>query len=196
MSALLPHRPPRWTWPVAWSTAALLVLAALLVPESWWWLLVPDRDLGRHAASEVPTVLELMDLEIQFPPPEVVVTPEPDTLKRPEPEPHVDPDWWTHSWNARIVADMAPAQTLPDSLLPSPLLDILGARATVELVLMQPDSLVQARIWWLAKEERYTRDDVDGLFSAIARARAYADMKQREAAMFDEFINETVPVSR
>jgi len=191
------HRRPRWTWPVAWSITLVLGIGAMLVPESWWWLLIPDRDLEHRRGQVSPPAMQLVELEVVAPPPEIAAVPDPEPEDETEPEIHLDPDWWTRSWSARIVSDFAPAHAaVPDSLLPRPLLDILGAQATVDLVLSQPDSAVQARIWWLVQEEELTRDDLDGLFSAIARARAYADMRQREAAMFDEFINETVPVPR
>lgn len=197
MPALIPHRPCRWAWPAAWVGVLLLLTGATLVPETWWWLLVPDRYRGREAELAAPAALELLELEVLPPPPPIAIAPDDARREPPAPAPHLDPDWWTRGWNARIVPDLAPARPeLPDSLLPRPLLDILGAQATLDLVLAQPDSVVQARIWWLTQEEQLSRDDLDGLFGAIAKARAYADLKSREAAMYDEFINETVPVPR
>ena len=197
MPALLPRDRSCWTWPAAWSAAAVLLLAALLVPEAWWWLLVPDRDLGRGRAREPAKGLELLDLEILRTPPEIVVSPDPRREDRPAPEPPLDPAWWTRAWNTRIVADLTTSpRALPDSLVPRPLLDILGARGTIELVLARPDSSVRAQLWLLVQEEKLACQDLDGLFSAIAKARAYADLKSREAAMYDEFLLETVPVPR
>ena len=196
MPALLPHRRPDWIWPSAWFAVGLLVVLATLVPEAWWWLLIPDRDLTDSSSPIFGPAFELVDLEVAPPPPVVVVV----DLERAEPlasVPHLDPDWWNHAWNVRIDADLGRrSAALPDSLLPQPLLDIWGAQATVALILAQPDCVVQARIWRLVQAEELTRNDADGMFSAIAKARSYADMKSREAAMYDEFIFETVPVPK
>jgi hypothetical protein len=196
MPALLLRPRPRWTWPLAWSLAALVVALALAIPESWWWLLVPDRPILVTRAAGPAPALRLLELEVITPPPVIEAAPE-RPQDRPRPEPPLDPDWWTRGWNARIVGDLpATGPALPDSLLPRPLLELLGARAALDLVLSQPDSVVQAQLWWLVEEERLARDDLDGLFTAVARARSYADKMSREAAMYDEFLLETVPVPR
>jgi hypothetical protein len=196
MTALLPRRSWPWTWPLAWSGAALALLAFVLAPAAWWWPLTARRGLGRVREPALPPHLHLVELEVLRAPPAIVATPAEPPQRRP-PAVHVDPAWWTRGWNARLVPwAAATPPAVPDTLLPRPLLDLLGARAGLDLVLAQPDSAVEARLWWLAEEERLGRDDLDGVFSATARARALADLKSREAAIFDEFILETVPVPR
>ena len=195
MPALLHQPRPRWIWPSAWLTAVVLLVLTSLTPEAWWWLLLPARDLTGAPPPTFNPVFELVELDVVAPPPVVVIDVE--EINVPADEPHLDPDWWNQAWNARIDADLGRRLAAqPDSLVFQPLLDIWGAQATVELILAQPDSVVQARIWRLVQTEALTRDDADGMFAAIARARAYADMKSREAAMYDEFIDETVPVPK
>jgi hypothetical protein len=190
------HRRPTWVWPTAWLAAGLLLVAATLVPEAWWWLLIPDRDARAPATAALDDAMELVELDVMPPPPPVEAAPDPPPDAGPPPEVLLDQDWWHRAWNLRIADDVAPRRpTLPDSLVPLPLLALYGASASVDLILSQPDSVVQARLWWLVQEEQLTLDDLDGVFSAIAKARAFVDLKSREAAMFDEFIFETVPVT-
>jgi len=194
MSALLPHHRPPWVWPASLAGGALLLVVAMLVPASWWWLLIPDRELRHDQEAPAMLALQLME-EVVLPPPALVE--EVMDIEEPEEEPVlVDPQWWTHAWEARLESHHTYTTLLPDSLVPTPLLDIYGAQATLDLILAAPDSLVQANLWQLVQEESLSRNDLNGLFSAIARARSYADMKQREAAMFDEFMFETVPVTK
>ncbi len=166
----------------------------LAVPESWWWLLIPDgRPAGEPGPSLTPA-LELVDIEIRRPPPPVVRVPD-DTPPRRTQEATVDAAWWTDAWNIRISADLA-APAARDTVLSRPVLDLLAAGPSVDAILARPDTVIEARLWQLVQEHTLARDDARGIFTAIAKARAYADMKSREAAMFDEFALETVPVTR
>jgi len=194
MPALVSRDRPRWTWPVAWSLAlASLVLVALL-PQRWWNAVWPDGRLAARATEPPPAAFELVELAPGRPPSPIESDESPPTAPTPPRAPEAA--WWEVGFRARIVADFAAPPVLPDSLLPRPLLELWGARATTELILAAPDSAVHAQLWWLVQEERLAASDLGGLFTAIARARAYADLRSREAAMFDEFLNETVPVPR
>ena len=194
MPALMPRRPDASTWPLAWSLAAVWLLLMLAVPESWWWLLIPDRPAAGADAAPRLTVLELVDIEIRRPPPPVVRVPD-DAPPPRAPAPPADAAWWTDAWNVRIAADLA-APAAGDTVLTRPVLDLLAAGPTIDAILARPDSLIEARLWQLVQEHQLARNDARGIYTAIAKARAFADMKSREAAMFDEFARETVPVTR
>ncbi len=186
MPALLPHDRPRWVWPASLLATLVLGILALFVPEAWWWLLVPDKTLRAPAREITPAAFELVELEIRRPPP-VIETASGDAVVSEEPV-FVDTDWWNRAWEYRIEADLSRAGTaIPDTLLPAALLEIYGAGATLDLILASPDSVVEARLWQLVQEDELRRDDLDGVFAAIAKARAFADLKAREAAMYDEF---------
>jgi len=176
----------------------LLLWLATLVPASWWALLVPDQPLRATVAAGPEVDFMIEDLEVGPAPPAIEIA---GAGEEPAPPArHLDPDWWTRAWNARIVFDRlpapAPAPALPDTLVPPVLVGLLGLEASREFILAAADSVVEARLWQLVQEERLRLTDLDGLFTAIARARAYADMKSREAAMYGEFMFETVPVPR
>ena len=194
MTALLSSRRPAWVWPASVAGAFLALLMLCLVPGAWWRLLwsghSPPRELPEHTFR---ADLQIIELEPVRPPPPLAAATGADA--QPEILP-ADPDWWWAAWHGRIEADWRSPAALPDSLLPAPLLAMLGVRATVDLILAAPDSLIEARLWWLVQTEDLTLNDLDGFYTAIARARAYADLKSREAAMFNEFQFETVPVTR
>lgn len=181
-----PHRSrnPRWLWPVSCSLAATVLLALVAMPAGWWDALWPDgrlrhRDAGR--ADRAP--LQLLSVAVvPARPPVRVADPADDP---PPPTRWRDARWWDEAWNARIEP-LASPPALPDTLPPTPLRLLWGEQATVEFILGQPDSVVARRLWRLVQTEQLGRDDLDGMFSAIAKARSYADMKRREAAMFDE----------
>jgi hypothetical protein len=185
---------PRPAWARAWVLTAAVLAAIWLAPTSWWERLWPDGRLRGVGAPAPAPPLVIQRVEIVTPP--AVVEPVPaDQPEAPRPEP--EPRWWTDAWNARIVADRASQRAAAaDSLLPGPLRDLFGAQATVAMILATPDSVVTARVWRLVQQEQLSASDADGIFEAIARARAYADLRSREAAMFDEFLHETVPVPR
>jgi hypothetical protein len=197
MPALSVSRRPAWVWPASCSGALLALLLLLLVPAPWWRALWSLQSLRALPARERAADFVVLDVPPVRPPPPIAAAPdESDSPAALERLWQRDPDWWEAAWRGRLIVDQRPAPSVSDTLLPAPLLALLGSRAAVELVLAMPDSAVTARLWWLVQQERLTYNDLDGIFTAIARARAYADLKSREAAMYGEFMFETVPVTK
>ncbi|MEZ4389207.1 MAG: hypothetical protein R3D98_16805 [Candidatus Krumholzibacteriia bacterium] len=177
----------RWIWPVSWALAGLVLVALGLMPARWWDALWPSGRLrARQEARAVPPPLVLLELDVA-PPPPVIVAVEDPPRGDPEPPPP-DARWWTQAWTLRVDADLG--RGLPaaaDTLFMTPLRELWGAGATVERIIAEPDSVVEARLWQLVSEQRLARNDVAGIFAALAKARAYVDLKRREAAMYGEF---------
>ncbi len=195
MGPLLTRTEPRWRWAAAGAVALAVLLALVLLPRSWWDAIWPRGRLRPVAATPAPAALTVVEV-VTVPPPRAVAA-RPDSTMPTTAGPVADAAWWDRAWHARVAADLAPpVRTLPDSLIPGFLRDLWGSRATVDLILAAPDSVVQARLWLLVEQERVAASDVGGLFTAIARARSFADMKSREAAIFDEFLPASVPVPR
>jgi hypothetical protein len=196
MPALLPPRRCPWTWPASLAGAVCLLLVLLALPAAWWDQLWPGRlPAGRQRAAPAHQTLRLVEVSV-LPPaaaaPLAVTTEPPD---------HESPlaDWWQSAWLPGPAAAVPRARLLaltpPDSLA-APLRLLLDTRATVETILAVPDSVIAACLWWLEETASLTADDRDGFYTRIARARAYADLKSREAAMFGEFQFETVPITK
>ncbi len=199
MPALLPHDRPRWTWPASLAGAFVLLLAASLMPPAWWAWWWPAPSARRAPPAADGTVAPIAWI-IVLPPPVVEARPRVDdpspTADRRD-EPWLPADWWQSAWSAdTAIGRPRPVIDLPDAMLPAPLVLMLGTQATLDLILAAPDSAVAAVIWRLEQTASLSRDDRDGLYTAIARARAFADLKSREAAMYGEFLLETVPVTK
>lgn len=159
-----------------------------MLPTAWWSAIWP-RGVLRQLESPRLALREivLFEYEIRRSPPPVAVVRD-DTRTEAADDPADDPDWWWQSWRVRIAVDFGTSHaTIPDTLIPLPLQDLLGARATLDLILASPDSVIQARIWELVAEGGLRLDDVSGMFESVARARAYVDMQRRQAATFGEF---------
>ena len=199
MSALLPNDRPRWMWPASLAGALVLLVVAVLLPDAWWSWLWPSATGGRPPVAPSPAG-DPITWTIVLPPPVIEVVPEPaDTA--PATDDHdldwLPADWWQTAWHdAAAIGWPRRVIDLPDALLPVPLVVLMGTQATLDLILAAPDSAVAAVIWRLEQTASLTRDDRDGLYTAIARARAYAYLKSREAAMYGEFLLETVPITR
>jgi len=191
------HRPRHRSQPIwlaSWGFTLGLLVVLLLLPSSWWDAIWPDGRLrGRADDARPDHEFELIELAVRRPPPVVEAVAE-RPHQPPPPALLPEAEWWSQAWNVRIDADLGRRVALPDSLLPVPLVDLWGAQATVELIMATPDSVVNARLWELVSEEQLGRNDLSGLYSTIAKARAYVDMKRREAAMFNEFGSDQIRV--
>lgn len=147
---------------------------------------------ARVAAPPAARVLELLTLAPA--PPVIVVEAVPgDARRRVLPE-LPDAAWWDRAWEVRVTTGVF-AAARRDTVVPWERLGALGLPTSLDLVLSVPDSALTARVWELVWEEKLSLSELSDYFRAIGRGRAYADLKSREAAMFDEFRYETVPVT-
>lgn len=196
MPAHLTPRRDAWTWPASLGGAALSLLILLLLPPAWLRFMLPDRGLRPPLSRPLEPHLRVVELAPASLPPIITPVPSEQTAAPPAVPVWDDDEWWHRAWHGRLAQDLRPRTLRPDSL-PSPILTtLLSAGMDLDLILATPDSVIEARLWRLVQTEQLARNDLDGLFSAIARARAYADLKSREAAMYNEFINETVPITK
>lgn len=178
------RRPP---WLASWLLTAGVLLALMSMPSAWWDAIWPDGRLVHNSGTTAATAsFELVDVEVDVPRVEVVV--DRQVVDREEPAPGPEPDWWTGAWNMRVAGLPEQLQRARRDTSPAaPLAVLRDARPVVASLLAQPDSTVEARLWQLVVEEQLGRRDWNGFYSAVAKARAYLDMKRREAAMFNEF---------
>src|SRR6056297_624636 len=132
MGPLIVRTEPRWRWAAAWVAALAMLLGLTLLPRPWWEAIWPRGRLRPEVAAVRP--------------PRTVLT-RPDSTVPIAAGPVADSAWWVRAWQARVAADFSPpVPALPDSLIPTPLRDLWGARAAVDLILATPDSVVRARL--------------------------------------------------
>ncbi len=193
---MLRHQPrPRSPWGACLGATIGLMALLLLVPGAWWQTLwrstrQTPRELPRLAEAPAFTLLEIA------PPPSVeMVAPDAD-LARESPREVPDAAWWDRAWEVRIQDDLL-RHAAPSSAVTTPwaALGALGLPTSLEAALTVPDSALAARVWELIWEDKVDLSHLADYFRAIGRGRAYADLKSREAAMFGEFLFETVPVT-
>jgi hypothetical protein len=193
---MLRHQPrPPSPWGACTLAVAALLLLLLLVPAAWWrtlWLSTrPALD-----ASRIPAVAtDFTVLEIAAPRTVEAVVPA-DEKERERPRDLPDAAWWDHGWDVRVRSDLlgGPATAAADTT-PWARLGALGLPTSLQAALTVPDSVLAARIWELVWEDRVDLSQLADYFRAIGRGRAYADLRSREAAMFGEFLFETVPIT-
>lgn len=178
------RRPP---WLASWLLTAVILLALISLPSTWWDAIWPDGRLADHAGSTAAVAsLELVEVEVVVPRVEVVV--DRQVVDRQESASRSEPDWWTGAWNVRVAGLPEQLQRARQDTSPAaPLAVLRDANPAVATLLARPDSTVDARLWQLVTEEQLGRRDWNGFYTAVAKARAYLDMKRREAAMFNEF---------
>lgn len=177
------RRPP---WLASWLLTAALLAALISLPSTWWDAIWPDGRLADHDGTMAAAAsFELVEVEVVIPRVEVV---ERQVVDRQEPTPRPEPDWWTGAWNVRVAGLPEQLQRARQDTSPAaPLAVLRDANAAVATLLARPDSTIDARLWQLVTEEQLGRRDWNGFYAAVAKARAYLDLKQREAAMFNEF---------
>ncbi len=179
-------------WPFAIGlTFACLLAGIFLVPVAWFDFFFSPLDLREFSSlgpeKEWLVLVPPPDLEVQqesLSPTKVTVTEE--TVVQ-------DPDWWTSGWRIRIsneaVTDLKPAPL--DSV--AVVLQALGVGLDFTRKAL-PDSLLNHQLMLLRIEDSFAFEELKPYLSAMTRARAYADMKSREADMYDEHLSSQIMV--
>lgn len=191
------HQPrPRSPWGACLLATVVLMAMLLLVPLPWWQTMWRST---RHAPRQTAPLAEAPAfelLEIAAPPVVEIVpsTTEPSSHEVPREPP--DAAWWDRAWEVRVHADLrrGAAPAVADTT-PWAALGALGLPTSLAEALTVPDSALAARVWELVWEDKVDLSRLADYFRAIGRGRAYADLRSREAAMFGEFLFETVPVT-
>lgn len=167
---------------------ALLTLAALMTAAERW--LRPEGGALTATAPARPTGFRLVLLP---PPPDVKVgdPPQPPRAPRRQRAPlKADAPWWELGRQGRGSLDLLkPAAAPPDSS--RLLLARLGLAADL-VARARPDSILAARLIWLARREGYLPADVRPLLKALGRAGAYRAIAARAAEMYDEFLDREI----
>ena len=179
----------RWRWPISTALAVMLLLTGVFLPPRSWIaaLFFPRTPPQVTTAPEPQRWLELLPLSAVLVKPEI----EPDEPPRQRPrQPQLldDAEWWRRAW--QIHVDRAgTAQLLGqdrDTTAVRPLELLTGD--VRRFATQEPDSALTMRLTLL----RMTDDlDLTGLrarLGGITRGRMFADLKSREADMFDEHL--------
>lgn len=170
--------------------AAFLLLALLLTAaERWLW-----RGSGT-AAEPRPRPDPGGWLSLLPPPPAIAPgEPPPEHVRRPPETPWVEAPWWElgrHGRGAAAVLRPAPEQA-PDST--GLLLARLGLAPDLA-TRARPDSVLAARLIWLARREGYLPPEIRPLLRSLGRAQAYRAIAARAAEMYDEFLEKQIITS-
>ncbi len=187
------QNPWRWLLSIGVASAVLWVLFFIVPPQWFAFLLnIHENPLGDHAnLHETWLVLQL--------PPEILIEaePEPKTpskLLLPELELFHPDDWWNTSVGISVVARPVPEfpqVSHQDSV--AYFLNSLGL-ASDFMTHSRPDSILASKIFFLKMEDSFDFTEAKPYLSALGRARDYADIMSRAAAMYDEFLNTTIMV--
>jgi hypothetical protein len=187
-------------WPVCIALAAVLLLAVpFLIPRTWIDALLrqPLRP-GLLPEAAPPRTLVLLPVEIVTLKP--VLEPEsepPDEDERPQPQWQDEDAWWRTVWQVGLQArnDAALGRaSRPDSALATRL-ELLGGLTDL-LRRVEPDSATADVLARLYLEDGFRMEG--GLKTFLAcqgYALDHADLKSREADMFDEHLFQSIPVT-
>ncbi len=183
-----------WKWPASIGLALLLVLAgAFGIPTSWVDAFFSPRhdDLPAETGPRRPCL-------VLMPPPEILIEedspPPEEPPERPHPRPAPPADWWNRGVAIAIVADTLrnPLAVMPDSVR----LVLEGWTLDTAALLSVPDSLVQRQLTLWSLEEGYFPEGWQARWKALGRQWHMADLKSREADIFDEHLQSQIMVPR
>jgi hypothetical protein len=193
---MLRHQPrPPSPWGACTLAAAAILVLLLLVPATWWQAVWLRTRLQPREAPPLSGRPDFVLLEIAGP--QVVeVVPVMDKTVHDLPRELPDAAWWDRGWEVRVQTGLWPdvMPAAPDTT-PWATLGALGLPTSLAAALTMPDSALTAKVWELVWEDKLSLREFADYFRAIGRSRVYADLRSREAAMFGEFIFETVPVT-
>lgn len=184
-----------WKWPFALVAAVALTIGLFLyLPAAWIDSLFSYPGPADHAADLPPARWITL-----LPPPDIALIPEPETDAKDKPDPpeipfvREDPRWWSEGWQVQtgiaVSRDLAP--TSADSV--AVLLQELGLGLDF-LSQARPDSVLAARLTLMQVEDSMRFDELKPYLSAMTRARAFRDMKSREADMYDDHLQSEIIV--
>ena len=188
MSVAVPVRRVR-SWPVCVGlTVAMVLMTAFLLPQRWINAFFSPLSLVERLQRE-----EGPEWMVLLPPPPMEMVPDhqPDTpaprLDPARPETHRDPDWWSKGWRIRTEPETPAAKPRAAADSVAILLAALGVERDF-MTRARPDSVLAARLFLLQVEDSFRFDEMKPYFSAMTRARAYADIMSRAADMYDDFL--------
>jgi hypothetical protein len=178
-----------WKWPVCVGlTVAMVLMTAFLLPQRWINAFFSPLSLVERLQRE-----QGPEWMVLLPPPPMEMVPDhqPDTpAPRPDParpETHRDPDWWSKGWRIRTEPETPAAKPRAAADSVAILLAALGVERDF-MTRARPDSVLAARLFLLQVEDSFRFDEMKPYFSAMTRARAYADIMSRAADMYDDFL--------
>jgi hypothetical protein len=186
------HDPLKWPFSIGLALAVLFAVV-FLVPAAWFDFLFSPLDLSEKD-SETATTAWLNIL----PPPNIEMTrevePNPPEKDSPKPIPlPEDPRWWTEGWRIRISQESAMVMKPTASDSATVVLKALGLGLEFTQKAL-PDSVLNHPLMLLRIEDSFSFEELKPYLTALTRARAYADMKSREADMYDEHLGSQIMV--
>jgi hypothetical protein len=192
-----PREDPR-RWPICSALAVAILLAAVfLVPAAWIEALFsPLGSFADHGTESGVRPIVLLPVEIVAVKPEIeAVADEPEESERPIPL-REDASWWQSVWRIHLQRQTTVALrgVHPDSGL-ALRLELLGG--LTDLVRrVEPDSATADLLARLYLADGYRlQGSLKTFLSARGYALDHADLRSREAEMFDEHLFRSIPVT-
>lgn len=187
------HHPLKWPAAI---TAALVCLFAgiFLVPSHWLDLFFPPAETRAITRQKMPVgwLQILPPLEMESIREMTAPSKKPDPPKKNTPSVD-DPRWWTAAWQVKTTSESTFLQAPSSRDSVSLLLETLGVGMDFSRKAL-PDSLLNHRLMLLRIEEGFSFEELKPYLSALGKARAMADKKSREAAMYDEHLGSQIMV--
>jgi len=187
------HHPLKW--PTAITVAlAFLFIGIFLVPFHWLYFFFPPSRTSTIAHQKMAVgwlqVLPPLEIESIRDVPALSKEVGPPKNKMPSAD---DPGWWAAAWQVKTTTEnsflLAPSSRDSVALL----LETLGVGMDFTQKAL-PDSLLNHRLMLLRIENDFNFDQLKPYLSALGKARAMADKKSREAAMYDEHLGSQIMV--
>jgi len=173
-------------------TLTVFLGSVFLVPRAWINGLFSPLNLTTADLTEPGRPwLEIM------PPPTVVTATPIVPPEKPAQQAKVrvwsDPRWWLEGWAIRADADVARQPVTDPRDRVAIQLEFLG-RERDFAARVRTDSLLASRLWILRQEESFMFEELKSSWYGLARKRAYAHIRSREADMYDEHLSARIMV--
>lgn len=181
-------------WALSVGLALLLVWGVFfVVPASWVEALFAPRPHKIATGAPAPPPWLVL-----VPPPEILIEdrpPDPQEPPRPPRQPVWEPpaDWWHRGVGVAIVADSLPVARVPrpDSLR----LALEGWRLPAGVLALPDSALQQTLALWQIQDSLFP-ENWKPLWLARGKQWHKADIKSREADMYDEHLQSQIMVPR